>query len=52
MFDAIALQPELKWDKGARWETTYDDRVATCMADLKAGLLSALGDFFVEYKSS
>eukprot|EP00752_Nemacystus_decipiens_P005276 g4785.t1 len=44
--------PELKWDKGPRWESTYDDRVKECVADLKAGLLSALGVFFVEYKSS
>lgn len=49
---SIALQPELKWDKGARWESTYDDRIKACISDLKAGLLSALGVFFAEYKSS
>ncbi|CBJ32816.1 conserved unknown protein [Ectocarpus siliculosus] len=45
-------EPELKWDKGSKWDSVYDDRVKTCVADLKAGLLSALGVFFVEYKSS
>lgn len=46
------MQPELKWDKGARWESAYDEKVKACVAELKAGLLSALGVFFVEYKSS
>ena len=50
--DWSRFQPELSWDKGARWESTYDDRVKACVADLKAGLLSALGVFFVEYKNS
>ncbi|CAM9993892.1 unnamed protein product [Scytosiphon promiscuus] len=45
-------EPELKWEKGAKWEKAYEDRVKTCVDDLKAGLLSALGEFFAEYKSS
>ena len=45
-------QPVLKWKSKARWEATYNERVDTCIVDLKSALLSALGTFFVEYKSS
>lgn len=44
--------PVLKWDSKTRWEATYNERVDTCIVDLKGGLLSALGTFFEEYKSS
>lgn len=48
----IVTQPVLKWDSKTRWEATYNERVDTCIVDLKGGLLSALGTFFEEYKSS
>lgn len=45
-------EPELKWDKGARWDAAYNERVTECITELKGGVLSALGSFFDEYKSS
>lgn len=49
---SFPTQPELKWDKGTKWDSMYDDRVKSCITELKASTFSALGNFFAEFKSS